>query len=51
MPQPGVAGRLPGNLDQTIFRIAALAETVITGMTDFGADTGKVVEMPRRDWA
>ena len=25
MPQPGVAGRLPGNLDQTIFRIAALA--------------------------
>jgi hypothetical protein len=33
------------------FRGAALIETVITGMTDFGADTGKVLEMPRRDWA
>ena len=33
------------------FRIAALAETVITGMTDFGAGSGNIVEMPRRDWA
>lgn len=32
------------------FRGAALAETLITGMTDFGSDA-KVLEMPRRDWA
>jgi hypothetical protein len=32
------------------FRGAALAETLITGMTDFGSDS-KILEMPRRDWA
>lgn len=33
------------------FRGAALAETIITGMTDFGSDGAKVLEMPKRDWA
>jgi hypothetical protein len=33
------------------FRGAALAETIITGMTDFGSDDAKILEMPRRDWA
>ncbi len=33
------------------FRGAALVETVITGMTDFGQDTGKVLQMPKREWA
>jgi hypothetical protein len=33
------------------FRVAALAETVITGMTDFSAGGTKILEMPRRDWA
>src|SRR5437764_4444556 len=33
------------------FRGAALAETIITGMTDFDAGSPKVLEMPRRDWA
>lgn len=33
------------------FRGAALAETIITGLTDFGTDGAKILEMPRRDWA
>ena len=33
------------------FRGAALAETVITGMTDFTGTGGKVLEMPKRDSA
>ena len=33
------------------FRGAALAETLIAGMTDFGSGDAKVLEMPRRDLA
>jgi len=32
------------------FRGAALAETIITGLTDFSQGS-RVVEMPRREWA
>jgi hypothetical protein len=28
------------------FTTAALAETIVTGLTDFNARTGKVIEMP-----
>jgi hypothetical protein len=30
------------------FRTMALAETVVTGLTDYNASTSKVIEMPRR---
>jgi hypothetical protein len=33
------------------FRGAALAETIITGLTDFSAGSEKVLEMPKREWA
>jgi hypothetical protein len=53
----GLTATLPtflgfGNEDEAkYFRGAALAETIITGMTDFTATSGKVLEMPKRDWA
>src|SRR5438128_8061208 len=39
--------------EANFFRTAALAETVVTGLTDFEAPTGKVIEMiPRQqEWA
>ena len=33
------------------FRGAALVETIVTGLTDFGGPDGKILEMPRRDLA
>jgi hypothetical protein len=53
----GLAATMPNFLaftddeEANFFRTAALAETVVTGLTDFDAPTGKVVEMPIRDWA
>jgi hypothetical protein len=53
----GLAATMPNFLafkdeeEASFFRTAALAETLVTGLTDFGAPTGKVVEMPIRDWA
>jgi hypothetical protein len=38
--------------EANFFRTAALAETVVTGLTDFEAPTGKVIEIPRQqEWA
>ena len=34
-----------------IFRILALAETAVTGLTDFESSTGRVIEMPHYDTA
>jgi len=53
----GLTATLPtflgfGNEEEAkYFRGAALAETIITGMTDFNASSGKVLEMPKRDQA
>src|SRR3954466_8444106 len=41
-----------GGIDEAkYFRGAALSETIITGLTDFGVAGAKILEMPRRDWA